>query len=117
MNIRTPSDWWALLDTHWPNLLGIARAVGAPLSGFAPELQGDNISTEVLLIFIERAKVNRDHEKMSYFLQLCWGAAPDEPGIHSWPSWGVLCDLCSEAWVFDPDEPEGCTGPEPGYTE
>lgn len=29
-------------------------------------------------------------------VQNLWAALPDSPTIHSLPSWGLLCDLCSE---------------------
>ena len=37
VDIKTPSDWRSLLDTHWANILDIANRVGANLG--KPEYQ------------------------------------------------------------------------------
>ena len=37
-----------------------------------------------------------DPNKIGKFLQLAWEKAPDKAWIHSIPSWGILCDLCSD---------------------
>lgn len=35
-------------------------------------------------------------EDLGAILQRAWDNAPDKPWIHEIPSWGVLCDLCSD---------------------
>lgn len=55
------------------------------------------------LVTLEKLRETRD-PKMARMLNLCWLAAPDREYIHSWPSWGVLCDLCSEEWCLDPEQ-------------
>lgn len=107
MSLDTPEDWWAMLDAHWPNIIDIFSRCGAPLDEICwrDEPGGEEIFHEdTLIVTLEKSKRDRDHEQMIHFLQLCWMAAPDKPYIHEWPSWGHLCDLCSEQWVFDPEE-------------
>ena len=111
MDIKTPNNWWDVLDTHWQNILDIFQNVGAPLQrdpsgrmysdglGLEPTMH-----TKTLIHTLEDAKKDRDHETMHDFLQKAWSAAPDKPYIHKWPSWSALCDLCSEYWVFDSAE-------------
>ncbi|UTC30016.1 hypothetical protein STASHLEY_00820 [Brevundimonas phage vB_BpoS-StAshley] len=41
---------------------------------------------------LEEAKDKR----LWFVLQGLWNDAPDSISIHSWPSWGRFCDLCSE---------------------
>lgn len=110
MIIETPDDWWCALDAHWQNILDIFGAVGAPLSRtedghWWSDDQGKEPSRhdKPLVRVLEEARENRDHETLSDFLQKAWSAAPDSERIHSWPSWHVLCDLCSEGWVFHAD--------------
>ena len=40
-------------------------------------------------------------ETIHKFLEKMWLDAPDKRYIHSWEGWGILCDLCSEVWVFE----------------
>ena len=48
-------------------------------------------------------RLNQD-PKIADIFEQAWGAAPDSSSIHHIPSWGVLCNLCSEAHVlFDDD--------------
>ncbi len=107
MIIRTPDDWWLALDTHWANILEIYQNCNAPLEGkfWRETAYGDEINHDKsLLATLEDAKRDRDHEIVHKYLNLLWAAAPDKPYIHEWPSWDVLCDLCSEVWVFNPEE-------------
>lgn len=105
--INTPDDWWKLVDQHWINLLQCFQLVGMPLSldekGYWWALGTDKQATrhdKSLVVTIEELKKNRD-PKLVQFFHHCWWAAPDSRKIHGWPSWHVLCDLCSEEWVFE----------------
>lgn len=111
MEIKTPNDWWTLVDSHWQNILDIFSNVGAPLERneeghwWADEVFEPATRHEKTLIStLEDAKEEADHKTLHDLLQKAWLAAPDERYIHSWPSWGILCDLCSEAWVFEPED-------------
>jgi hypothetical protein len=106
MIIKTPQDWWTALDTHWANLLECFGRVGAPLS--SRMWSDDLVSAPVdhprtLAATLEQAKTDRDEGTLIHYLNQVWICAPDKPYIHEWPSWHVLCDLCSEGWVFDPE--------------
>jgi hypothetical protein len=111
MEIRTPEDWWSEVDRHWSNILDIFERVGAPMGGDEDgHWWSDGIGQDAtrhdktMIRTLEDAKRDRDHETLGGFFQKAWMAAPDRPHIHSWPSWGALCDLCSENWVFEPEQ-------------
>src|SRR5579859_1564173 len=103
MTIETPSDWWACVDRYWPQL----RAI---LYRFIPMDKNEGYDGEILLFplskHIEELKEQRNQDLARYF-NAAWGAAPDDPSIHRIPGWGMLCDLCSEEWVFN-EPPEVC---------
>lgn len=84
--INDLSDWWSNVDEHWDDLTNIIRMF-CPISSFG-------------LAALAELKIQRDPGLWWYFQQ-AWMNAPDDRSIHSIPSWYVLCDLCSENWVFD----------------
>lgn len=88
MTIRTKDDWWKLFDQIKGDFETLFSNAGVP----------------ELLPQLNEAAQSRDGKKAQELLNKCWFAAPDSPVIHSWPNWGNLCDLCSEAWVFYEDE-------------
>ncbi len=68
----------------------------------------ENIELDHLARFdaILMAKQNKDDRMLVNYLNQTWQNAPDEFWIHELPSWGVLCDLCSESYVLeDENEP------------
>jgi hypothetical protein len=80
-------EYFQLVDQHWSDLINI-------ISQFVPQM-------------VDRAeKYRRDQDKkLSDIFQEAWAAAPDSFSLHYIPSWHILCDLCSEAYVlFDYDE-------------
>jgi hypothetical protein len=111
MMIKKPEDWWTLTNSQWENLLNIFDSTGAPM-GRDEESHWwrDEAKAEVirhpksLAQTLEDARIGGDFETLHHFFELAWSAAPDTPEIHSWPGWGHLCDLCSEFWVFHPEE-------------
>lgn len=40
------------------------------------------------------------------YMQRIWATLPDDPSIRKLPRWFLLCDLCSESWVFEFEEDE-----------
>lgn len=84
MRLQTPEDWWSVIDFHLSNLQQTADRVyiDPPVASLRSSLA--------------EAVQQRDHVKAHDILEAIWTAAPDRPYIHRWPSWGVLCDLCSE---------------------
>lgn len=109
MSIKTPDDWWNLLNARWSDLLRTAAICGALLDGpaesaFVTTVAKAKPGEPALRDALERARVTRDWETVHGFLERCWAAAPDSPEIHTWPAWADLCDLCSEAGVFESAE-------------
>ena len=105
--INTRQDWWDAVDKHWSNLTDIIfhhmdyhhpafTVPGNPQS----EMTGNNIGQEV-----ESLKENRDSRLARYF-NAAWGLA-SEAYCWSVPSWGVLCDLCSEEYVLYDEDCDG----------
>jgi hypothetical protein len=46
---------------------------------------------------LSKAVEEKDVEFIAEMLDYAWRVAPDNPVIHTWPKWEVLCDLLSEA--------------------
>lgn len=98
--IETKEDWWYLVDKHWADLYRI-------LDMYLPLSEHENLNKEIieetLGCFITTLKEKKDEELVRYF-HSAWWRAPDCPSIHKIPSWGILCDLCSENWVFQEEK-------------
>lgn len=101
MEIKNKEDWWRGVDDHWENLLDIifhhmdCRHAAYEIPGDAKSKPtGRNILDEV-----EYLRKNRN-EKLARYFSTTWCLASD---AYAWtvPSWGVLCDLCSEEYVLD----------------
>lgn len=102
----SPDEWWGNLNARWSDILQCFENAGAPMSSniWRDEIRGEEVVHDhSFLVTLEKLRETRD-PKMARMLNLCWLAAPDHPSIHRWPSWGVLCDLCSEEWCLDPEE-------------
>jgi len=117
--IETLNDWWRLVEENKGELRSIVsghcvtfkdakriernmepnwivpggRFYGLNISGIYEKLQ-----EEALEQFEEYIR-SRNRKIHSMFSQ-AWWRAPDRPEIHDIPGWDVLCDLCSEDWVF-----------------
>lgn len=76
-------EYWKLLARHWDDIYDI-------IYKFCPEhgAEADNLRTS-------------QDPKIARILSDAWAAAPDESWIHNIPSWGILCNLCSESYVLD----------------
>lgn len=106
--INTPNDWWNAVDGHWDNLQEIIAhnidmchpAYDVPGSDKSPAT-GRTISAE-----LEHLKQTRDHQRLARYFHAAWGLASES---YAWsvPSWGTLCDLCSEEQVFYQEEENG----------
>lgn len=106
MSPTTKAEWWSLVNEHWDNLWEIFLM-------FVPNHDfdwGSDVFVESkepdVLTKIQRAKEARDGHALARHLNAAWATAPDDRSIHSIPSWGVLCDLCSEEYVLYQDEEE-----------
>lgn len=85
-----------LVKGHWPNLYKI---LGMYLDLNSHETLDKDLIEETLGVFITKLKEEED-ERLLHYLHEAWWKAPDKPTIHQIPGWGILCDLCSESWVF-----------------
>ena len=106
--LTTADEWWETAGSD---------AVRSVLSRFLPfplpaikDLTGrptpDNlIPGTTVQEDIERCLRERDVKMYSY-CHAAWDLAPDVPGLHEIPGWGVLCDLCSEGPDLIMPEPE-----------
>jgi hypothetical protein len=107
MTIRTADDWWDACLARWDDIVSIFENCGAPL-GSHEWSEGIGKDAEwhdkVFLAFLTDLRDHRDGPELARWFNLCWIAAPDKSYIHSWPGWGTFCDLCSETWVFEPEE-------------
>lgn len=96
---KTKQEWWETLEAHWDNIWDI-------LSMFLPlskKVNCHDIQTETTMAQnVEIARKERSPD-MVHYLNAAWWKAPDNPSIHSIPSWGVLCDLCSESYLIEED--------------
>ena len=79
---KTDDEWWEMVQVHRVRITDIMARVGLTLDE----------RTEFLRLVGERT----NWERVYNLMQKAWVQAPDTPAIHGWPSWGNLCDLCSE---------------------
>lgn len=79
-------QYWQLVDQHWADLINIVCV-------YNPDKAED----------AAHYRLNQDPEIDKIF-QDSWWNAPDSPSIHHIPSWNILCNLCSEAYVLFDEE-------------
>jgi hypothetical protein len=124
---RTPEEWWANLDARWedikrcawmadtsislppgPNAPGAARWSHHVLPTYRdlPDVSSVKGLHMALEHFMDQTREFMFIDGMLRILNDIWLRAPDDSRIHSWPSWHVICDLCSESWVFFEYPPE-----------
>lgn len=86
MNYSYPTnkeEYWNIVDQHWENLYNI-------LHMYLPQKD---------LAKADNFRLSKNPE-ISNLFNKAWENAPDIRGIHSIPSWYVLCDLCSGSYVL-----------------
>lgn len=96
---RSKKEWWDNVNNFWPELFYIIQIY----------IEEDNLSLQEALdicnsglrfeSFIINLKEKEDERLLSFFSR-AWACAPDNGQIHGIKCWDVLCDLCSESWVF-----------------
>ena len=105
--IHNADDWWHIVDLHWEGLIEIASQFMDMLHP-AYDTPGDATSEPTgrdILGEMEYLKEGHGKRLVRYF-QAAWALAPDSYA-YSHPTWGVLCDLCSEEWALHVDDNDG----------
>lgn len=106
MAITTPDEWWQAVNDNWNDLIKIIYCYLRTEEPAHEDVR--NLTTKeigiTIMADILKAKTERDWHRLWRYFHWAWEAAPDTITIHSIPSWSVFCDLCSETWVFQPDE-------------
>lgn len=87
-SIRNQDDWWAY-----------AEQALKQLPEYAAEMYRDWDEERATT-----ALAQKQHMVLHEMCEKLWADLPDSPGIH-WGPFGMLCDLCSEYWVFEEDPP------------
>lgn len=104
--INNKNDWWNAVNEHWDHLLEII-AHHIDINHIAYETPRDSDSQmtgRTILEEIHLLKRNCD-PKLARYIVASWALASE---AYAWsvPSWGVLCDLCSEEYVLYPEHGE-----------
>jgi hypothetical protein len=111
--INSPEDWLKHIRDHWDNLMVCFSNAHLAMSRddvgrtYSDDLRNKPYKHDLPLI--ETLEQLRDSGNLESCRKLCdwlnnvWIRAPDSIVIHSWPSWNVLCDLCSEEEVLYPE--------------
>ena len=114
MRIQSAEDWWNVCNKNWENILDIFHQVGAPMGRdeedrWFPDAFGKPTieHPKCLVQTMEDFKQVKNGPPLVRLFNQAWFAAPDKPEIHSWPGWNDFCNLCSEEWVFNPEDPDG----------
>lgn len=88
MQIKTRDDWIEAAKTLVP-------LMPEYLSSFSEAVVSEKVETELSGLVTEG-----NWHKLHQRFEEAWAWLPDSPSIHRHP-FGLLCDLCSEFWVFD----------------
>lgn len=107
--LNTPEDWWAEYAAIADDVKGyignttVQQVAEHPLAarrfgGTALAAMGERPDGTVAEA-MDALLAARD-PRLATILNSIWVDAPDSASIHSWPSWGRFCDLCSEAHVL-----------------
>lgn len=84
--IKSKEDWWNLVEQYKEELYVL-------VTNFTD--RGEDFTSGI------EAK---DWMGVWASLSDAWFKAPDTRSLHSLNGWGLLCDLCSENWVFQGEE-------------
>ena len=121
MRIETPAEWWAAVDEFKDFLVtlvadyhpcGPRTGQPLPITALAAELACKVVEDQIKaepdsgdpVDKFKAALEARDWELARRILSATWFGVPESRGAYGLPGFGVLCDLLSEDWVFDPEE-------------
>jgi len=83
---KTPEEWWNLVNEWFePELMNIVKRY----------VSGSDVDK------FKQAKEDKNHNMVIAVLNRAWFNAPDSMCIHTFPGWGVLCDLCSKSYLVE----------------
>ena len=123
--IKTPEDWWLLLEEHKNQLIDLVGAfhphasIGITDQWLKDELMSitapgaeairqahlkelENQPKEQPVAAFELATEGRsDWQKAHEILNTTWWGIPESDAAHGLPAFYALCDLRSEFWVFE----------------
>ena len=92
--IKNREDWWHHYNKNLDDLIDIVVK-------YADENDiGDNDAVQQMKEWGESKTYS---ETLFSYLNNAWFFAPED-GCRKIPGWFVLCDLCSESWVFEEEE-------------
>lgn len=100
----TYNEYWNTVDDYWLQLLELFARF---LPSHYPK-RDDPYEVDHTLIVAETYRRNKDRKILELFNRT-WAAAPDNGAIHLLGGWNVLCDLCSESYLLDPQIEELAT--------
>ena len=85
MKIESKQDWWRGIEVWQEDLLKII----IKFSGVDSAMK------------FQKGMREKKWEDVHSVLEEAWAKAPDSPQLFKIRGWDELCDLCSEAWVFN----------------
>ncbi len=104
MQIKDASDYWAVCDKWWDQIIEMA-ADQLDLNSPAFDIPGKSESPMTGRTILEEMnflKRERSTKLPRYFNAIFHLAS--EAYAYSKPGWSQLCDLCSEDWAIQPEE-------------
>ena len=112
--IETPEDWWNELHENLEDLTSLVSSYHpgptySPSSSLEITAPAAELVRQECLVGLEesdlvgnftKAVESKDHKALLRILNSTWFGVPESTGAWSLRGFGVLCDLCSEGWVF-----------------
>lgn len=98
IKVKDPTSWWLGFISVCSNL-DLYRKFRGRVAKICDEL----VEFDKQLPHISE-RTDAQGRQAARYMQRIWETMPDDPSIHNLPRWYLLCDLCSEAWVFEEEE-------------
>lgn len=100
ITVKDPLSWWyaykivlANVNEYFIRHNYLGRVI-EDLKTFEKSLASISLET----------RTKEQGQRAAHLMERLWHSLPDSVSIHSLPRFNLLCDLCSEACVFQPDE-------------
>lgn len=118
MEIKTKEDWWMVLEKNWENIFDMIMSYHPLSRNYRIDTMEITASSAEVACETVRRQISASHHPMSVeqrikeykkdknpemasLLNETWFGIPESTEARFLPSFGALCDLCSERWVFD----------------